>query len=33
LEPNEPTTNPIGLTKANLREFDESIIKLANSND
>jgi hypothetical protein len=33
LEPSEPTTNPIGLTKASLREFDEFIINLANSND
>jgi hypothetical protein len=33
LEPNERATNPIGLTKASLKEFDESIINLANSMD
>jgi hypothetical protein len=33
LEPSEPTTNPIGFTKVGLREFDESIINLANSNN
>jgi hypothetical protein len=33
LEPSEPTTNPIGFTKDALKEFDEYIINLANSND